>query len=305
MKTRILVVGPGAVGGYFAWKLSWTAHVSLLPKPTSVEILRREGLHIESGGVVHQAIMPVYSKASEIPVEPDWVIVATKMYDFEQVLNDISALDWKKACFVSLQNGIEANDTLRNAFGPARTAQGFCQLGAEKLRPGYILHRALGTVFLGKNDEMMPKDWKALVQPFQDANIELKIPDDFKRALWLKFAWNAVFNLLCARYNVSTDEILRDRFTKKLANTLFDEILAAAKLETVHLTEDDRVGIIDGTKKWGAFVPSTLQDRRKGFPLEIDAFSGAMIRLAHKHSVSFPAFSNLHQELMSLTQIGS
>lgn len=290
---RFTVFGAGAVGGFFGWKLAGIHDVNVIARGSSAAYIRSNGLVIESGNHEYAFNPAVYESAAASP-EPDFCLIAVKNMGLSEVIEALRSTGWRDTVFISLLNGIEANSELAHAFGPERTVAAFCMLGAELVAPGRVLHRSGGKIFFGQNAGFNATTFAQTVDLFTGAGIETAVPADFSRALWLKFVWNAIFNVLAARYNCTTDEILADRDKKAHAYALFEELLAAATLEKVDLRTSDRDSVVDGTVKWGAFIPSTLQDLRKGRPLETDAFCGAMLRLAKKHGTEFPAFETLN-----------
>ncbi len=80
------------------------------------------------------------------------------------------------------------------------------------------------------------------------------------------------------------------------------------------IKEIEKVGIAEGidfgdenvvearielAKKLGNFKPSTLGDVEKGKPIELDAFTGEVIRLARKHNIKVP----INEILFSLLSV--
>ena len=58
--------------------------------------------------------------------------------------------------------------------------------------------------------------------------------------------------------------------------------------------------IFDIADDAGDIKPSTLQDRLKGKPMEYDALTGALIRLADKHKIHIPINRSLYDQLERL-----
>lgn len=281
-KPAVLVAGLGAVGGFFGWKLSRNVRLLALVQGAHGQAVASNGLRIQSNGESFMVRPEVFFDAADIP-EPELCIVAVKNGALSALLDRLAARSWKNTVFLSLMNGIDANKRLMETFGAAHVINGFCQLGAAISEPGVVLHRSLGKIFLVRNEAMPEGTFRRWVGFFDDSGIETAVPENFERALWLKFAWNAVFNTLSARHGVTTDILLETPELRREVDTLFSLVLEAAKLEGVMLTEADRAGVVDGTIRWGAFIPSSLQDLRAGKPLETGFFMQQLADIGRRH----------------------
>ncbi|AAT89148.1 oxidoreductase [Leifsonia xyli subsp. xyli str. CTCB07] len=106
------VVGPGAVGGLFAWLLSRAGHeVVAVGRPETVAAIRDEGIALRSAtfGVGVERV----AAATEVP-EGASVILATKAYGLADVLPVIAA--GRPSEVVSFLNGVEHREMLREAL---------------------------------------------------------------------------------------------------------------------------------------------------------------------------------------------
>jgi 2-dehydropantoate 2-reductase len=295
----ILIAGPGAVGGFFGWKLATRHDVTLLGKGRHASALQLNGLTVHSGGVSYNLALPVVFRAKDVAA-PDLCIVAVKNAALEALVYELCQENWYETVFLSLMNGIEADEKVAETFGETRCLRGFCQLGAEVIAPGVIEHRSLGKVFLGKWPSMADTVFRKWVALFEESGIECAAPEDFDRARWLKFAWNAVFNTLSAHYGVTTDVLLDTPALRQEVDALYAEVVLAATAVGVNLTTNDYSAVIEGTRRHGAFIPSSLQDARKGKPLETAFFLKSLSRIGEAARLDLPIVKRLlRQEFQS------
>src|SRR6478609_5184974 len=106
------VVGPGAVGGLFAWLLQRAGEdVVAVGRPRTVEAIGRDGIEVRSE-LFGNGTEPVRAE-TEIP-DGASVILTTKAYGLEDVLPGIVAA--RPAEVISFLNGVEHMAPLRAAL---------------------------------------------------------------------------------------------------------------------------------------------------------------------------------------------
>ena len=114
---RILVVGAGAVGGYFGSRLAQAGRdVTFLVRPARAKQLHRDGLRIISphGDTV---LSPKLVSAEEIDMPYDLVFVSVKAYALEAAMNDFSAAVGPQTMILPVLNGMRHIDFLTKRFG--------------------------------------------------------------------------------------------------------------------------------------------------------------------------------------------
>ena len=122
---NILVVGAGAVGGYFGGRLAAAGErVTFLCRGKTRAAIETAGLRIESvDGNAHVRPACVESPAGFSAA--DLVLWAVKTYHNEQVIPIVRPFAGARTNILSLQNGVDAVDELRAAFGADRVIGGF------------------------------------------------------------------------------------------------------------------------------------------------------------------------------------
>jgi 2-dehydropantoate 2-reductase len=78
-----------------------------------------------------------------------------------------------------------------------------------------------------------------------------------------------------------------------------EEVVAVAEALGYPLGEDMVQKQIETTEGAGEIIPSTLQDRQKGKPLEVEAINGVVVRKGEQVGVSTP----VNQALYALTLV--
>ena len=111
---RILVVGAGAVGGYFGGRMALAGQdVTFLVREARAKELAANGLVIKSP--LGDLTLPVKTVV-EAPPSVDAVLLACKAYDLEGAMAAIAPAIGLSTCIVPLLNGVRHLDHLDARF---------------------------------------------------------------------------------------------------------------------------------------------------------------------------------------------
>lgn len=137
---RILILGAGALGGYFGGRLHQAGlDPCFLVRPARAAALSRDGLRISSGLGDYQAKVSCITPDA---LKPGWdvLLLTCKAYDLAEAIETIRpALDARTAILPVL-NGISHIEALSNAFGRDRVLGGIAKIQAALLPDGTIMH---------------------------------------------------------------------------------------------------------------------------------------------------------------------
>lgn len=293
---HVVVMGAGAVGGYFGAMIDRNTdkRVYYIARGSHLEAMLMHGLRVDS----ERDSFRLQVTASDDPRsvdEADLILLAVKSYDTPEAINRLKPIVAEDTQILTLQNGIENYPQLVEAFGHERVIQGFCRIGASVPEPGMISHSNMGSITIGNPENETQEDRHEIVcNMFIDAGIKCQFSTNIKHDIWVKFAWNCIFNMLTTVAYVTVDELFEDEEAEKLCYDLFDEISEIARFEQVELTDEDKHQIIDGARDLVDFKTSTYQDREKGKSLEFEAFTGTVVRMARKYGVDVPHHETLY-----------
>ncbi|MHB8483346.1 MAG: ketopantoate reductase family protein, partial [Nitrospiria bacterium] len=103
---RILIVGAGAVGGYFGTLLHQSgANITFLVRPAAYDAIRQKGLTVESYQG-NMTIQPGMVLARDLSSPFDLIILTVKCYDLETVFREIKPVVTPDTILLTLQNGV-------------------------------------------------------------------------------------------------------------------------------------------------------------------------------------------------------
>ena len=138
---RILVVGAGAVGGYFGGRLLKAGRdVTFLVRPRRAAELAKHGLTIRSPvGDFHRPSPPTVSQ-EELAEPFDLVLLSCKAYDLEGAINSFAKAVGPATAILPLLNGMRHVDRLAERFGPERVLGGQCAISVTLGPEGDVVH---------------------------------------------------------------------------------------------------------------------------------------------------------------------
>jgi 2-dehydropantoate 2-reductase len=284
---KIGIVGPGAIGLTLAATLARTNDVIVLARRADVAaLLAREGIAVErdAGHVEH-----VHVAATADPAafrDRDAVIVAVKAYATGEALAPLRGVLAPNALVVSVQNGLGNVEAARAALPGARIVAGSTTQGAIRLADGRVRPVNRGTTVFARDASAAPSTGD-LAAAFTAAGLDAHVADDVDAILWRKLIVNAAINPACALAARPNGAAVDDPDLAALARLLAAEAAAVACAEGTE-TGDPWEAVEGAARASAANRNSMLQDLEAGRPTEIEAISGAVVRLAATRGIAVP-----------------
>jgi 2-dehydropantoate 2-reductase len=277
---RIVVMGAGAVGGYFGAKLVAGGHdVAFIARGKHLEALRRDGLRIASAGGELHIENALFTADPAQAGNADVVLLCVKSYDTELATEAIQTLVGEKTAILSLQNGVDNADKIAQRLGDRGTLAGVVYVGAQVVAPGVIEHSSGGRIIFGARAGGQSEASESAARALAAAAIPYEISGDIQTALWRKLLWNAPFCAISSLTRATVQDILESGSLSKLAADCMEEVRQAAATRGVDLPVSLFSEVFEFSKTLGAFKPSMLQDLEAKKPLEYEAFNGIIVRL--------------------------
>ncbi len=138
---RILILGAGAIGGYFGGRLLQAGRdVTFLVRPKRAAQLAETGLVIRSRFGDATVPHPPTVLADTLRGPFDLVIVSAKAYDLESAIRDVAPAVGPKTAILPLLNGLRHIDVLEAHFGAGPVLGGQCLIAVTLDEAGRILH---------------------------------------------------------------------------------------------------------------------------------------------------------------------
>ena len=304
MLPRILVVGSGAVGGFYGGKLAQAgARVAALCR-SDYESVRAKGIQVKSiYGDFHFTPEKVIRDVTEYGPPPDCILVGLKVLPEINTPKIIQQVVGPDTAILLLQNGIEIEESVAQAFLQNEIISGLAFICVTRTGPGQIDHTDFGRLVIGRFPGGPSARVEKLANLFRDGGVPCDVTEDVIAARWRKLVWNAPFNPISVLGGgVDTKTMVENPESLQLVSQVMDEVCNIAEAAGHPLAEGVTQENIDGTRKMTPYKTSMLVDFESGRPMEIEAILGNALRVAKQHEVSAPHLESLYS-LLKLVEI--
>ena len=287
---RILIVGAGAVGGYFGGRLAQAGRdVTFLVRSSRAKQLGRDGLRIISphGDAV---VTPKLITAEEIETPYDLVFLSVKAYALEAAMIDFSAAVGPETMILPVLNGMRHVDLLTKRFGEHAVIGGVCLVASEIDNEGRIVQLAnfQQLVYGERNGETTPR-LQTLDATLQGAGFDARLSIDIMQEMWEKWVQLASLGAITCLMRGTIGEIVAVPGGADLSLKVLDESAAVATAYGHKPSEallSRHAGAI--TAPGSQLTSSMYRDLRKGAPVEADHILGDFIERGGAHGVATP-----------------
>lgn len=293
---QIVVYGAGAVGCFWGALLARAGHdVRFIARGAQLEALRTSGLRITSETLGEITLQPVSAAARAIGGAPaDLVLLSVKVHQTPPVLDDLASVVDGGSVVLPMQNGLDADDLLRERFGDARVLSSVVYVGAAIAHPGVVRHAARGLLIVGNPYGVPDARYRAVVEALGAPGLTIRPVEDIHYERWYKLMWNASFNAVSALTFQTSRPILQEASTRSVVEAAMRETAAVARASGIALTDADVDRSLAETDRLPSIRTSMLDDREHGRPMEIDGLVGTVVRRGAERGVATPVLSTLY-----------
>lgn len=288
---RIVVMGAGAVGGYFGALLAQAGHdVSFIARGAHMQAMRASGIVIDGprGRIQVQNITVTDDPATLLPC--DVVLFCVKTYDTESAAQAIRPLLAKGGVVITVQNGVDGQDRIVAVLGPDAVMGGLAMVSGVIAEPGVIktISEMSSLRFGEANGSASPRA-VAFADACNKAGFTAEIMPDIRAAQWQKFVGLATNAALTSLIRLPAGNIYHDAELLELTRRALAEVAAVAKAQNIALPED----IVERALKLHQNFPPTMyasmyHDHARGRRTELESLSGLVVRRGRQFGVPTP-----------------
>ncbi|MGC9945863.1 MAG: 2-dehydropantoate 2-reductase [Bryobacteraceae bacterium] len=281
---RTLVVGAGAVGGYFGGRLlEADQDVTFLVRPRRAAELANDGLRIRSrlGDVTLTAPPTILAEDFARTAQAfDLVLLSLKAYDLEDAMASFAPAVGPDTAIVPLLNGMRHLETLDTRFGRARVLGGRCIIAATLNEKREIVHlNESHSLSFGERDGTMSARAGAIESLMAGARFEGHASATILQDMWEKWVFLATLAGGTCLMRAAVGDIAAAPGGADFVLHLLDECRTIAAAEGYAPREaflDDARRTL--TTQGSPFTASMLRDIENGGPIEADHIIGDLLR---------------------------
>ncbi|HJU15620.1 MAG TPA: 2-dehydropantoate 2-reductase [Stellaceae bacterium] len=287
---RVLVLGAGALGGYFGGRLAAAgAEITFLVRPARQAALNERGLVVESP--LGDLRLPVATATADTIAGPfDTILLTAKAYDLEAAIAAIGPAVGPDSAILPLLNGLRHLDRLGAAFGAGAVLGGVAYIGATLTHEGVIRHltRSAALAFGERSGELSARV-QAIAALFAAAGIDATASEAILFDMWEKFVMITALAGMTSMMRGSVGEIMEAAKGESLMLELIAEcerVAAASGYPPRPRPRAQYRALL--TERGSDFSASMRRDLEAGARTEADAILGDMLHRARAHGLSTP-----------------
>lgn len=296
---KILVVGAGAIGGYFGGRLLESGqNVTFLVRKARAEALARDGLSIRSPAGDVTLPSPPTVQAHALRETFDVIILSCKAYHLEQAIEDMAPAVGAQTAIVPLLNGMRHLDLLDARFGAKHVLGGQCAIPVTLDAEGVVQHLGqLHMLTFGERDGSISPRVERIVEATSQAKFKTHLSTGILQAMWDKWTFLASLAGMTCLMRANVGDIMAAPGGERATLDLFNECCRIAKANGYPLSNTALKrsrGML--TEPGSTMSASMLRDLEQGNPVEADHVIGdllahgdaaklkvPMLRLAYMH----------------------
>ncbi|MBI4788322.1 MAG: 2-dehydropantoate 2-reductase [Chloroflexi bacterium] len=295
---NIAVMAAGGLGSYFGALLARGGHdVTFIARGAHLTAIRANGLSIKSA---HGDFAVSQAQATDNPAEVgpvDWILFAVKTYDTRAAAEAMRPMVGPDTNVVTFQNGVETHEQVGGVIGMQHMLVAPTQIVSNIVAPGVIEQKSpFRSANVGEvvKAGVTPRvEW--FVAELKKQGIDAHAVPDGLKPLWHKFVFIASTAGLASLARAAPYDLFQLPQARCALHQAMEEVYAVGKALDVQMDADIVERQYQFTLKLGPGVKPSMQlDVEQGKRLEIDAMSGAVVRLGAAKGIATPVHQTIY-----------
>ena len=284
---KIGIIGAGALGSLYAKFFSIGSEVNIYEKSngffTDVEFVQND---------ISEIIKLNISSEPQILQDCKIIFIFVKSYSTESAMEDVRSFISPDTIIVSLQNGLNNYDIIKNYISDEYIVYGTTTAAAAITEKNAVQINANGHVVIGGGSEaalMLVSDL------LNKCNLEFAVTENPKFAMWKKAIANAGINPLGALLSLTNGQIISSKYSLNIQKILLKEAVSTACAIGVDVDLKEMLDLTyDICQKTSSNRCSMYQDFYYKRKTEIDSINGEIIKRAEENNIDVPVNRTLY-----------
>jgi len=297
---RVLVVGAGAIGGYFGGRMLQAGRdITFLVRPRRASELASAGLVIKSPNGDVTLKNPPAVQADTIKEKFDVVLLSCKAYDLDDAIKSFAPGVGEKTSIIPLLNGMIHLDVLDRKFGRERVLGGLCAIAVTlNERREVVQLQPLQSLTFGERDGQVSDRVRAIADIFKSGNFGAIPSEHVIQDMWEKWVFLASIAASTCLMRAPVGMILAASGGKDFLLGILDECKAVATAEGFPPRApalERTVAML--TTEGSPLTASMFRDIQAGLPVEADHVIGDLISRGDSAKVPVPRLRTAYTHL--------
>jgi 2-dehydropantoate 2-reductase len=297
---RVLVVGAGAIGGYFGGRMLEAGRdVTFLVRPRRAAELADAGLVIKSPNGDVTLKKPPTVQADGLKEKFDMVLLSCKAFDLDDAIKSFTPAMGPQTAIVPLLNGMRHLDVLDGKLGRERVLGGLCAIAATlNERREVVQLQPMQSLNFGERSGKMSDRVRAIADVMASGKFGAAASENVVQEMWEKWVFLASLAASTCLMRGAVGTILAAPGGKDFILGILDECSSVAAAEG-HAPSGPFFERVRGmlTAEGSQMTASMFRDIKAGAPIEADHVIGDLIARADAAKVPVPklrtAFTHL------------
>ena len=288
---RILIVGAGAIGGYFGGRMLQAGRdITFLARPRRAAELAAVGLVIKSPNGDVTLKNPPVVQADTIKDKFDAVLLSCKAYDLDDAVKSFAPAVGKRTAIIPLLNGIRHLDVLDKKFGVSHVLGGLCLTAVTLNEKREVVQLGpVQSLGFGERDGKMSDRVRAIADVVGSCNFGGAASEAVLQDMWEKWVFLASSAASTSLMRAPIGMILAAPGGKDFLLGILDECRAVATAEGYPPRApalERATGML--TTEGSPLTASMFRDIKAGQPIEADHVIGDLIARADTAKIPVP-----------------
>ena len=297
---RVLVVGAGAIGGYFGGRMLQAGRdITFLVRPRRATELAAAGLVIKSPNGDVTLKNPPTVQADRLNEKFDVILLSCKAFDLDDAIRSFAPAVGPQTAIVPLLNGILHLDVLDRKFRRERVLGGLCAIAVTLNEHREVVHlNPMQSLTFGERDGTMSDRVRAIAEVMASGKFGAVASEHIIQEMWEKWVFLASLAASTCLMRTSVGNILASPGGKDFILGMLDECKAVATAEGYAPRApflERTLGML--TTEGSPLTASMFRDIKANAPVEADHVIGDLIARGDDAKVPVPKLRTAYTHL--------
>jgi len=297
---RVLVVGAGAIGGYFGGRMLQAGRdITFLVRPRRASELASAGLVIKSPNGDVKLKNPHAVQAEALKEKFDVVLLSCKAFDLDDAIRSFAPAVGPNTSIIPLLNGMLHLNALDEKFGQGRVLGGLCAIAVTLNEAREVVQlQPMQSLTFGERDGKMTDRVRAIAEVFASGKFGSVASETIMQEMWEKWVFLASLAASTSLMRSPIGHILAAPGGRDFLLGILDECSAIAKAAG-HAPRAPFLERTQGmlTTEGSPLTASMFRDIKAGAKVEADHVIGDLVARGDAAKIPVPKLRTAYTHL--------